>query len=85
MPYRLGISSHILNDRNHVVTNTLTEISPNNRAGCKATDCKDKGVKILKGELRQATQITIHEHQSWVYRHWYVDQLTPVGFIADTR
>ncbi|KAG9898140.1 zf-PARP-domain-containing protein, partial [Aureobasidium melanogenum] len=46
------------------------ELSPNNRAGCKATDCKDKGVKIMKGELRQATQITINEHQSWVYRHW---------------
>ncbi|CAD0013415.1 unnamed protein product [Aureobasidium pullulans] len=46
------------------------EISPNNRAGCKGTECKDNSVKILKGELRQATMVTIHEHQSWAYRHW---------------
>jgi hypothetical protein len=47
----------------------FTELSPNNRAFCKATDCVGK-VKIQKGELRQATMVTIKEHQSWAYRHW---------------
>lgn len=36
----------------------------------------------MKGELRQATQITIHEHQSWVYRHWYVYQTFSPDLIA---
>ncbi|KAL6704350.1 hypothetical protein ACN47E_008306 [Coniothyrium glycines] len=46
------------------------EASPNNRAGCKVGACKDNAVKIMKGELRFAVQITIQEHQSWQYRHW---------------
>jgi len=53
-----------------VKTYISTEISPNNRAFCKATDCVGK-VKIQKGEFRQATMVTIKEHQSWAYRHWY--------------
>ncbi|KAI8937228.1 hypothetical protein NX059_006437 [Plenodomus lindquistii] len=46
------------------------EASPNSRAGCQTKPCKDAGVKITKGELRYATQVTIKEHQSWQYRHW---------------
>jgi hypothetical protein len=66
MPYRIGSSLQYLS---HVKTNTFLEISPNNRAFCKATDCVGK-VKIQKGEFRQATMVTIKEHQSWAYRHW---------------
>ncbi|KAJ9667964.1 hypothetical protein H2201_001769 [Coniosporium apollinis] len=46
------------------------ELSPNNRAGCKDTECKNNGVKILKGECRLATLIEIQEKQSWAYKHW---------------
>ncbi|KAI9843602.1 MAG: hypothetical protein M1838_002534 [Thelocarpon superellum] len=46
------------------------EVSTNNRAGCKDSTCKANGVKILKGELRFATQVTIQENTSWVYKHW---------------
>jgi len=46
------------------------EASPNNRAGCQTAPCKKEGVKITKGELRFAVQVTINEHQSWQYRHW---------------
>jgi hypothetical protein len=59
--------------------NTFTELSPNNRAFCKATDCVGK-VKIQKGEFRQATMVTIKEHQSWAYRHWSVLSLLFVSF-----
>lgn len=48
------------------------EESPNNRAGCHTKTCKDAAVKITKGEFRYAIQVTIHEHQSWQYRHWCV-------------
>ena len=34
--------------------------------------CKAAGMKIMKGEFRFAVQVTIHDHQSWQYRHWYV-------------
>lgn len=46
------------------------EESKNARAGCKNKECKDAGVKIQKGELRFATQVTIQEHTSWAYKHW---------------
>jgi serine/threonine-protein kinase ATR len=46
------------------------EISPNNRAGCKSTECKNEGIKILKGEIRFGTFVEIMEHQSWQYKHW---------------
>ncbi|KAJ8114348.1 hypothetical protein OPT61_g3751 [Boeremia exigua] len=46
------------------------EASPNKRAGCINKECKDKGTKILKGELRFAVQVTIKEHLSWQYKHW---------------
>ncbi|KAK7191523.1 hypothetical protein DPSP01_011040 [Paraphaeosphaeria sporulosa] len=46
------------------------EESKNARAGCKNTECKKEGVKIGKGELRFATQVTIQEHTSWAYKHW---------------
>lgn len=26
----------------------------------------------MKGEFRYAIQVTIKDHQSWQYRHWYV-------------
>ncbi|KIW08030.1 uncharacterized protein PV09_00974 [Verruconis gallopava] len=46
------------------------EISPNNRAGCKNTECKKNNIKISKGELRFGTFVEIQEHQSWQYKHW---------------
>ena len=46
------------------------DVSPNNRAGCKETLCKASGIKILKGELRFASQVTINEHVGWAYKHW---------------
>ncbi|KXL47114.1 hypothetical protein M433DRAFT_152997 [Acidomyces richmondensis BFW] len=46
------------------------EISPNNRATCSATQCKKEGVKIKKGEIRQAVLVPFQDHQSWKYRHW---------------
>jgi hypothetical protein len=53
-------------------TDYSSEASPNNRAGCQNKECKDAAVKILKGEFRYAIQVTIKEHTSWQYRHWYV-------------
>ncbi|KAF2445117.1 zf-PARP-domain-containing protein [Karstenula rhodostoma CBS 690.94] len=46
------------------------EESKNARASCKNTECKNAGVKIQKGELRFATQVTIQDHTSWAYKHW---------------
>jgi len=46
------------------------EISPNARAGCKNTECKNEGIKIQKGELRFGTLVTIQERTSWAYKHW---------------
>ncbi|PVI06113.1 zf-PARP-domain-containing protein [Periconia macrospinosa] len=40
------------------------------RAVCKNKECKDAGVKIAKGEFRMGTLVTIHEHQSWTWKHW---------------
>jgi hypothetical protein len=34
-------------------------------------ECKDAAIKIQKGEFRYAIQVTIKDHQSWQYRHWY--------------
>lgn len=45
-------------------------MSPNNRAGCQNKECKDQAIKLAKGELRYAIQVTIKEHSSWQYRHW---------------
>ena len=36
-----------------------TETSPNKRAGCQATECKQAGIKIQVGELRFGTFVTI--------------------------
>ncbi|KAI9811300.1 MAG: hypothetical protein M1832_000914 [Thelocarpon impressellum] len=41
------------------------ELANSNRSGCKDTKCKANGVKITKGELRFATQITVQERTSW--------------------
>ncbi|KAF2653286.1 zf-PARP-domain-containing protein [Lophiostoma macrostomum CBS 122681] len=46
------------------------EISPNNRATCNNTECKKAGAKLLKGEIRWGTLVTIKEHNSWAWRHW---------------
>ncbi|KAB2102974.1 hypothetical protein AG0111_0g8760 [Alternaria gaisen] len=46
------------------------EESPNNRAGCQVKECKESGSKIMKGQFRYATQVTIKDHVSWQYRHW---------------
>lgn len=48
----------------------LTEISPNNRAGCQGTACKKENVKIMKGEVRQGVTVNINEHVSIKWRHW---------------
>ena len=46
-------------------------MAPSNRAGCKDALCKANGIKIMKGELRMASQVTIGEHTSWTYKHWF--------------
>ncbi|KAM4065281.1 poly(ADP-ribose) polymerase and DNA-Ligase zn-finger domain-containing protein [Hirsutella rhossiliensis] len=46
------------------------EISPNNRAGCKDTVCKENQTKILKGEIRFGSWVEIHDHGSWSWKHW---------------
>ncbi|KAF2747976.1 zf-PARP-domain-containing protein [Sporormia fimetaria CBS 119925] len=46
------------------------ELSPNNRAFCKNKECKDAGVKIMKGELRFASLFHIKEQTSWAFKHW---------------
>lgn len=48
------------------------EISPNNRAGCKNTECKREGIKIPKGQIRYGTFVTAANFQSWAWKHWYV-------------
>ncbi|KAH0495667.1 hypothetical protein TgHK011_009202 [Trichoderma gracile] len=46
------------------------EISPNKRAGCTDTVCKQGEVKIQKGELRFGSWTIIREHGSWRWKHW---------------
>lgn len=46
------------------------EVSPNNRAGCKNTECKKNGIKIQKGQIRYGTFVTGPEWQSWAWKHW---------------
>jgi hypothetical protein len=52
----------------------LPEISSNNRAGCQNKECKDAGLKIVKGDLRFGTWVEYtfgeREIQSWKWRHW---------------
>ena len=50
----------------------IKELAKGGRAGCTSTECKKKEVKIGKGELRFGVLVEIKEHQSWVWRHWYV-------------
>ncbi|GKZ29918.1 hypothetical protein AbraIFM66950_006979 [Aspergillus brasiliensis] len=40
------------------------------RAGCKNKECKDQGIKILKGELRHGSWVDTERFQSWFWRHW---------------
>lgn len=68
-----GISSVAVTDLGSATkmpTGYRIELAPNQRATCKNTECKNAGVKILKGEVRFATMITINEHSSWTYKHW---------------
>ena len=47
------------------------EVSPNNRAGCKNTDCKAQNIKITKGEIRFGSLVEIPDRgASWSYKHW---------------
>lgn len=46
------------------------EVSPNKRAGCTDTVCKQGEVKIQKGELRFGSWTVIKEHGSWRWKHW---------------
>ncbi|KAF2871417.1 hypothetical protein BDV95DRAFT_462473, partial [Massariosphaeria phaeospora] len=40
-------------------------------AGCRNSACKDKGVKIAKGELRLGIATPFDDdHEIWVYTHW---------------
>lgn len=45
------------------------EIS-NGRAGCQNKECKDKAVKIPKGELRVGSWVESERFQSYQWRHW---------------
>lgn len=49
---------------------THSEVSPNNRAGCKDTECKKRGDKCVKGTLRFGTWVEIQDHGSWSWKHW---------------
>ncbi|PWY66560.1 zf-PARP-domain-containing protein [Aspergillus eucalypticola CBS 122712] len=40
------------------------------RAGCKNKECKDQGIKILKGELRHGSWVDTERFQSYFWRHW---------------
>ncbi|KAL4870932.1 hypothetical protein BDV12DRAFT_164939 [Aspergillus spectabilis] len=44
--------------------------APTSRAGCKNKECKDEGIKILKGELRFGTWVDTENFQSFFWRHW---------------
>lgn len=46
------------------------EVSPTSRAGCKNTECKKKGIKIEKAQLRYGAFITGPDWQSWSWKHW---------------
>ncbi|OAL35042.1 hypothetical protein AYO20_05757 [Fonsecaea nubica] len=46
------------------------EMAKTGRAGCQNTACKKAGIKIEKGEFRMGTLVTIHEHSSWMWKHW---------------
>ncbi|RGP60551.1 putative uvsb pi-3 kinase [Fusarium longipes] len=46
------------------------EVSNNNRAGCKDSECKKKNEKITKGTLRFGSWVTINDHGSWSWKHW---------------
>ncbi|KAG5745724.1 hypothetical protein H9Q70_011577 [Fusarium xylarioides] len=46
------------------------ELSPNNRATCKGTECKKNGDKVTKGTLRFGTYVVIQEHGGWTWKHW---------------
>ncbi|KAF4947550.1 hypothetical protein FGADI_10333 [Fusarium gaditjirri] len=48
----------------------VRELSPNNRATCKDTECKKNGDKVTKGTLRFGSYVIIKEHGSWSWKHW---------------
>lgn len=47
-----------------------TEQASTGRAGCKNKECKDQGIKILKGELRHGSWVDTERFQSYFWRHW---------------
>lgn len=53
-----------------MISNGVAEVSPNNRAGCKDTECKKTKEKITKGSLRFGSWVTIEDHGSWAWKHW---------------
>ncbi|KAG7412697.1 hypothetical protein ACKAV7_009297 [Fusarium commune] len=48
----------------------VLELSPNNRATCKDTECKKNGEKVTKGTLRFGSYVVINEHGGWTWKHW---------------
>ena len=46
----------------------FVEVSPSKRAGCQATECKNAGIKIEKGELRFG--VWLEKFESWTWKHW---------------
>ena len=60
----IGLGKH------HNVADSQLEVSPNRRAGCKVTACKDEDIKIQKGEIRMGVWVTYEERGSWAWRHW---------------
>ncbi|KAF7900067.1 hypothetical protein EAF00_004403 [Botryotinia globosa] len=46
------------------------ELATTARAGCQNKECKDRGIKIQKNELRLGTWVEIQEHGGWQWKHW---------------
>ncbi|KAF2020122.1 zf-PARP-domain-containing protein [Aaosphaeria arxii CBS 175.79] len=59
---------------NAEITNAVgykVDIATRGTAGCRDPGCKDKGIKILKGELRLGiATLWDGEYEAWVYKHW---------------
>ena len=83
MSYRVGMLAILLNWK-VTCSNVITELASTGRAVCKATHCKKEGTKIEKGALRQGTLVTINEHSSMAWRHWYVFQTSVRALLTVT-
>jgi hypothetical protein len=51
-------------------TSYKVDVATRCTAMCRNTACKDKGVKIKKGELRLGIATMYDGHESWGYKHW---------------